>query len=327
VIKYSYDHFFIVSISNENTPSVSYVEVSADRVGQRIDNFLFTQLKGVPKSHVYRLLRKGQVRVNKGRIGAHYRLQLGDNIRIPPVRTANREAKSQASQHHLKLIEKAILYEDPGLIVINKPSGIAVHGGSGISHGVIEIFRELRPDAHYLELVHRLDRDTSGCLIIAKKRSLLRTLHELLRENKLEKRYLALIKGQWTGRKTTVKEPLRKNTLRSGERMVEIDPQGKPAESVFIPMQKFTCASLVEVKIKTGRTHQIRVHAASIGHPVAGDEKYGEQRFNRELRKQGLKRMFLHAKSVAFELPEPHQVIKVTAPLEPSLKQLLDNLS
>ncbi len=304
------------------------VEVDDDRAGQRIDNFLLASLKGVPKSRVYRMLRKGEVRVNKGRIKASYRLQSGDAVRIPPLRVAEEPSPANPGARVLARIEASILTEEKGFLVLNKPSGIAVHGGSGLSYGVIEALRALRPDAPYLELVHRLDRETSGCLLIATRRSVLRELHRLLRGEGMDKRYLALVKGQWSGGEKgerRVDAPLLKNTLKSGERVVTVHPEGKPAVSLFRPVRRFADATLVEVKLLTGRTHQIRVHAASIGHPIAGDEKYGDAAFNRQMKEHGLRRLFLHARSLAFPLEalEGGQVHEFSAPLGEELEALL----
>jgi 23S rRNA pseudouridine955/2504/2580 synthase len=310
----------------ETSPKVQFVDITPERAGQRIDNFLITFLKGVPKTRIYRMLRKGEVRVNKGRIKATYRLTVGDSVRIPPVRVAEKGDKVPVGDKVLRRIEASILREEKGFLILNKPSGIAVHGGSGVSYGVIEALRALRPEAPFLELVHRLDRDTSGCLIIAKRRSVLRELHRLLREDGMDKRYLALLKGAWQGGVRRVDVPLLKNTLRSGERMVKVAPEGKPALSLFRPITIYGQATLAEVELKTGRTHQIRVHAAHMGHPIAGDEKYGDEAFNREMREQGLTRLFLHARSLAFRLPGIDEEIRVTAPLDPALERLLDRL-
>lgn len=314
----------------KSVSQASFVDIDDERAGQRIDNFLITQLKGVPKSHVYRILRKGEVRVNKGRIKPDYRLQAGDSVRIPPMRLGESSEPAKPQTSVLKRIEQTILYEDKNLLVINKPSGLAVHGGSGLSYGVIEALRALRPDAHYLELVHRLDRDTSGCLLIAKKRSALRYLHSLLRGenagNCIEKHYLALVGGRWQGGRRVIDVALRKNTLRSGERMVSVDESGKSAVSVFTPVEIYTGTSLMDVELKTGRTHQIRVHAAHIGHPIAMDEKYGDASFNAEMKAKGLRRLFLHARSVAFKAQDSDDLITVTAPLEDELENLLRSL-
>jgi 23S rRNA pseudouridine955/2504/2580 synthase len=307
---------------------VQIVQIDEERAGQRIDNFLLSQLKGVPKSRIYRLLRKGEIRVNKGRIKAHYRLEAGDEVRIPPVRVGEPTEAAAPGARILSLIEASILMEEKGILVINKPSGIAVHGGSGLSYGVIEALRALRPHAPYLELAHRLDRETSGVLIIAKKRSVLRELHRLLRgeEGGMEKRYLALLKGRWEGGERRVDAPLLKNTLKSGERMVTVNQEGKPALSLFRPVTIYTDASLVEVSLLTGRTHQIRVHAASIGHPIAGDEKYGDEAFNRTMKEKGLRRLFLHAKSVSFHLTGSEKDYYIEAPLSDELKTVLKQL-
>ena len=304
---------------------VKMLEISEEQAGQRIDNFLLTQLKGVPKSLIYRILRKGEVRVNRGRIKPQYRLQAGDEVRLPPVRVAHRDEAARPTGR-LARLEDAVLYEDKRLLILNKPSGVAVHGGSGVSLGVIEALRQLRPEAPYLELVHRLDRETSGCLIIAKKRSLLRLLHTRLRESDIDKRYRALVRGNWRSGTTRVDAPLLKNILASGERIVRVNEEGKRAVSEFIPIKCSDQASYVEVRLHTGRTHQIRVHAQHMGHPVAGDEKYGDRQFNKAMRDAGLKRMFLHAYSLAFELPEYDTLIKVTAPLDENLDAVLKNL-
>ena len=315
-----------MSIATEQTASrVEFVTVGPDQGGQRIDNFLLRHLKGVPKTLIYRILRKGEVRVNKGRIKPDYRVQAGDEIRIPPIRR-NQEEKRPPSERSVNALSDRILYEDERIIIVNKPAGMAVHGGSGVSHGVIEAMRHWRQDLHYIELVHRLDRETSGCLILAKKRSALRQLHEMLREGEVTKRYLALVKGAWTLGNKRIEVALRKNVLRSGERMVNVSEDGKSAISHFHPVAVGTKASLMEIGIETGRTHQIRVHASHLGHPIAGDDKYGDKDFNREMREFGLPRLFLHARSLAFTLAEPHKSIAVNAPLDEDLVQLLDKL-
>ncbi|MGD8568123.1 MAG: 23S rRNA pseudouridine(955/2504/2580) synthase RluC [Gammaproteobacteria bacterium] len=301
------------------------VEIDDERAGQRIDNFLMARLKKVPKSRVYRLLRKGEVRVNKGRIKPDYRLQAGDRVRIPPVRMAAARTQERPSNDALNTIQSAIIYQDENVLVIDKPSGMAVHGGSGIQYGVIEALRALFPAEQHLELVHRLDRDTSGCLMVARKRSVLKHLHEQLRNNEIRKCYLALVKGQWTGGKTTVEAPLKKNIQQSGERMVRVDPTGKPAQSIFKPVRVFSDTTLVEVELITGRTHQIRVHAAHAGHPIAGDEKYGQRAFNLTMKQRGLNRLFLHAKSLSFTLPGLDNAVTVVAPLGAELESVLQN--
>ncbi len=312
-------------MSESNTksfPKVRKVNVSEDEAGQRIDNFLARYLKGVPKSHIYRILRRGEVRVNSGRIRAQYKVCAGDTVRIPPVRI------SESKPGHVPGInlEQHVLFENPRLLVINKPSGIAVHGGSGLSYGIIEALRAERSTAPYLELGHRLDRETSGCLVIAKRRSFLRAFHEQLQQGQVKKLYLALVDGQWQGGKRTVDVPLRKNQLRGGERMVSVDPEGKTAISIFRPVSVYQDTSLVEVELKTGRTHQIRVHGQHIGHPLAGDEKYGDEQFNRRMRAIGLRRMLLHAHMIEFVDPYDDEVITVSSPLDENVRTVLGHL-
>ncbi len=312
-------------MENAEKSGVKWMDVNAGQAGQRIDNFLLRILKGVPKSRIYRLLRKGEVRVNRGRIRADYRLKEGDQVRIPPVRMAERQAPNPTAGA-LDVLAGSIIYEDERLLVLDKPAGMAVHGGSGLSFGVIEALRALRPEAPYLELVHRLDRDTSGCLLIAKRRSELRTLHELLRSGGVEKRYLLLAQGDWSQGPWKINAPLRKNQMQGGERIVRVDPDGKVALTHFRFLEGYGTASLMEAVLKTGRTHQIRVHAAHAGHPLAGDAKYGDVEFNRELRKPGLKRLFLHAHFVAFRDEERQREIEVSAPLAPDLRKLIQQL-
>lgn len=302
------------------------IEVAAANEGQRIDNYLLTQLKGVPKSRIYRILRTGEVRVNSGRIKPTYRVKAGDAIRIPPLRMSEEEAPARPGDRVLERVNASILFEDKGLLVVNKPPGLAVHGGSGLSYGLIEALRALRPEAPFLELGHRLDRDTSGCIVIAKKRSVLRAFHELLREGGSDKRYLALLKGRWRGGERRVDAPLLKNVTQSGERMVKVSPEGKQALTIFRPLTVFKDATLVEAELITGRTHQVRVHAAHIGHPIAGDDKYGDEAFNKHMTEVGLKRLFLHASAVSFTLPESGQVVSVSAPLGDELRSVLDRL-
>ncbi len=306
--------------------SVQHVTIDEGHEGQRIDNFLLSRLKGVPKSRVYRILRKGEVRVNKKRIKQTYRLQLGDLVRIPPVRLAEMGEVPRAPLPFLKCLEDSILYEDEQLIVINKPPGLAVHGGSGINLGVIEGFRQLRPDARFLELVHRLDRDTSGCLMIAKKRSMLRSLHTMLREGTISKTYCALMRGGWHGTEKRVEAPLQKNTLKSGERMVRVHPDGKSALTTFHPEKHFSDATFVQIDLGTGRTHQIRVHAQHIKKPIAGDNKYGDQQFNEKMQARGLKRLFLHAQELRFIHPVAEVTLAVQAPLSDDLNAILEKM-
>ena len=305
-------------MNNPDSPvtAVQLLEVAPELAGQRIDNFLRAQLKGVPKTLIYRILRKGEVRVNKGRIKPEYKLQAGDVVRVPPLRLAERDEPAPLAQGLLERLEAAIVYEDKALIVLNKPAGIAVHGGSGLNYGVIEAFRQLRPEAKEIELVHRLDRDTSGLLMIAKKRSMLRHLHEALRGDGVDKCYLALVRGNWPAAKKQVRAPLMKNNLRSGERMVEVNVEGKDALTEFRVLRRFgDFATLVEASPITGRTHQIRVHAKHAGHSIAGDSKYGDEEFTREIRELGGKRLFLHAHSLQVKLPEGN-ILKVEAPVD-----------
>jgi len=284
---------------------VQLLVVAPEYAGQRIDNFLRTQLKGVPKTLIYRILRKGEVRVNKGRIKPEYKLQAGDVVRIPPLRLSEPDEPAPVAIGMLERLNAAILYEDKTLIVLNKPAGIAVHGGSGLSFGVIEALRQLRPENTELELVHRLDRDTSGLLMVAKRRSMLRHLHQALRTDGVDKRYLALVRGHWESGKKQVSAPLLKNTLRSGERMVDVNPEGKEALTLFRVLRRFgDFATLVEASPVTGRTHQIRVHARHAGHAIAGDNKYGDDDFSQAIRELGGKRLFLHAYSLKVPLLE-----------------------
>ena len=313
------------------TAKVRLIEVDQDNSGQRIDNFLLAQLKGVPRSMIYRLLRTGQVRVNKGRKKPHYKLTAGDIVRIPPVTMINREP-SQASYSDKEKLSGSILFEDKSLIILNKPAGMAVHGGSGISYGVIEAFRQLRPESRFLELVHRLDRETSGCLVLAKKRSALVQLHEMLRREhgkSMDKTYLALLRGIWQGKKKKINAPLEVNSRQSGERFVTVSANGKPASSIFVPEKNFpqANAALVSIKLLTGRTHQARVHAQSIDQPIAGDDRYGDRGFNRRMKLDGLKRLFLHASRLRFKHPVDGTTIDIQAPLPEPLAKLLENLS
>ena len=315
-------------MTNPSSPitAVQLLEVAPELAGQRIDNFLRTQLKGVPKTLIYRILRKGEVRVNKGRIKPEYKLQAGDIVRVPPLRLPEREEPVPLAQGLLDRLEAAIVFEDKALIVINKPAGIAVHGGSGLNFGVIEAFRQLRPDAKELELVHRLDRDTSGLLMIAKKRSMLRHLHTELRGDGIDKRYMALVRGHWATAKKQVNAPLLKSTLRSGERMVEVNDEGKEALTIFRVLRRFgEFATLIEAKPVTGRTHQIRVHALHAGHEIAGDSKYGDEDFTREIRDMGGKRLFLHAYSLRVPLPEGGELL-LEAPVDEVWARTLERL-
>lgn len=306
---------------------VQLLTIEAEHEGQRIDNFLKTQLKGVPKSLIYRILRKGEVRVNKKRIKPEYKLCAADEVRVPPVRVAEKNELPSANLGVIQRLESQILFEDDAMIVLNKPSGMAVHGGSGLSFGVIEGLRALRPEARFLELVHRLDRDTSGVLLVAKKRSALRSLHEQLRVKTMRKQYLALVRGKWQAHVKVVNAPLRKNDLQSGERVVRVSADGKPSETRFRIVRQFAEATLVECSPITGRTHQIRVHTLHAGHPIACDDKYGEAAFDEKMRSQGLKRLFLHAWKLSFTHPADGREMQVEAPLAPELDGFLEKLA
>ena len=302
------------------------VQIGRADEGQRIDNFLLRELKDIPRSRVYRILRKGEVRINGGRVRPEYRLQAGDALRLPPLRRVLRSSSTGAAQGTGLLLEARILFEDQRLLVLDKPAGMAVHGGSGLSHGVIEALRAARGDRAELELVHRLDKDTSGCLMLAKRRSLLRELHARLREGAIDKRYLTLLAGDWQRGRTIVDAPLVTRERRGGERTARVDPAGRRAVSEFRPLQSFRGATLMEVALATGRTHQIRVHAAHAGHPVAGDRRYGDTAFNAHMRERGLRRMFLHAHSLAFDYPGSGVPFHVSAPLDDELRRVLDTL-
>lgn len=309
-----------------------FVDISADYSGQRVDNFLVRSLKNVPKSHVYKMLRKGEIRVNKGRVKPCYKLAEGDILRLPPEKTYQTEAtvsKPATAPKSLKklttnIVEHAILYEDEQLIIINKPSGLAVHGGSGLNHGLIELLRLHYPKYMQLDLVHRLDRDTSGCILVAKKHSMLRAMHAMLREGKVNKQYHALVKGGITA-KQTVDVALAKFTLSSGERFVRVaEPEaGQAAITRFTPLKAFSTAMLLKAVPVTGRTHQIRVHAQYLDCPIAGDEKYGDREFNKNMKTYGLNRLFLHAHALTFEHPKTKQYIAVTAPYDKCLTATL----
>jgi 23S rRNA pseudouridine955/2504/2580 synthase len=310
-------------VENSNRLEVQWIKISEENSGQRIDNFLITKLKGVPKTRIYRIIRKGEVRVNKGRIDNKYRLLPGDLVRIPPVRVAVREHDEYLQPTLKYSLEQGILYEDEFLLVLNKASGFAVHGGSGISSGVIEALRILRPDAKFLELAHRLDKDTSGCLLVAKKRMALTALHDLFRGDGVKKTYLALLTGQWNKKKMLVTAPLQKNAGRGGERVVKVSKSGKFAETHFRRLKKYSDVTLVEASPKTGRTHQIRVHAAWLGHPIVGDDRYGEPEVNRNLKKRAYKRLFLHAQQLQFLHPVTGDEMNFQAPLTQELEELL----
>ena len=300
--------------------------MSEAAAGQRLDNFLLGALKGVPRSHIYRLIRSGQVRVNSGRVNPKHRLKAGDRVRVPPVAT-RAPAPTSASGGSLDWLAERIVHEDSRLLVLDKPAGLAVHGGTGVALGCIEALRALRPELPELELVHRLDRATSGCLLVAKRRSALRTLHALLREGRVDKRYLTLVKGRWSEPNAEISAPL--VTKRgAGESRVRVATGGKAAKSAFRLIDTLgRTASLLEVAIATGRTHQIRVHAAHAGHPVAGDDRYGDPEFNDAMRRFGLHRMFLHSRSIAFVWPESGEDFSVDVPLPPELSAVLTALA
>jgi 23S rRNA pseudouridine955/2504/2580 synthase len=306
-----------------DVPRVQIVTVSDEDEGQRIDNWLLKRLKGVPKTHVYRLLRTGQVRINKGRAGPQRKLVAGDQVRVPPVRVAAPDAPRRAPDELLRRIEARIVHEDDHILALDKPAGLAVHGGSGVGFGAIEILRALRPDARSLELVHRLDRDTSGLLLVAKRRSALRALHAALREGKVGKRYLALLGGAWRGGQRRVDAPLEEHRPEGGERVTRVGPKGRGAVSTFIPERRFRDCVLAAVDIETGRMHQIRVHAAHIGHPVLGDAKYGDRLANRAAKALGLNRMFLHAARLSFVPPGDGSARTLEAPLDAELEAVL----
>ena len=306
---------------------VKLVEVDEESAGQRLDNFLIRQLKGVPKTHVYRIIRSGEVRVNKGRAAADTRVATGDVVRLPPVRVSER--MSEKLEKPAPAREFPVLLEDEHLIAIDKPAGVAVHGGSGVSFGVIEQLRQARPGARLLELVHRLDRETSGILLVAKKRSALLKLQDQFRERETGKTYLALVVGAWPANKKVVDVPLHKYLQADGERRVKVvakgDPDGMRSITLVKVAQKLDGFTLLEVTIKTGRTHQIRVHLASQGHPIAGDDKYGDFELNKALQKRGLRRMFLHAWRLQFNHPDTGERIELLAAMPPELKKFADH--
>lgn len=306
------------------SPAVQFVAIDADYAGQRIDNFLLSYLKGVPKSRIYRILRKGEVRVNKGRIGPDYKLIAGDQIRIPPIRVADRPEAPMPGSQLLGLIESSIIYEDDDLLALNKPTGIAVHGGSGVNLGAIEILRNLYGSSK-LELVHRIDRDTSGCLLVAKRRSVLRQIQDQFRESTVKKSYRALVAGKWPRHVGRVEAPLLKNQLSSGERIVVVNVEGKPSVTEFSVLERFASATLVEARPITGRTHQIRVHTLSAGHPILGDDKYGEAEANKMAKRLGVQRLFLHAATVSFIRPSDETRLTLEAPLPDDLNRALIN--
>lgn len=296
--------------AQNGAPAVRWIEVAPEEAGQRLDNYLLARLKGVPKSHVYRVIRGGEVRVNSKRVDVSYRVEGGDRIRIPPIRVAEREDVTPAP--HFKM---PIVFEDEAIVAIDKPSGLAVHGGSGVAHGVIESLRSMRPEAKYLELVHRLDRETSGVLLVAKKRSALTALHEMLRGRDMDKRYLAGVAGRFRNELQRVKLALSERRGPDGEKRVVVADDGQASETVFRLIGRTDDYSLLEAELLTGRTHQIRVHAASMKHPILGDDRYGNFELNKSLRKNGLKRMFLHAARLSFTHPLTGEALTIEAPL------------
>ncbi|BGI51063.1 MAG: 23S rRNA pseudouridine(955/2504/2580) synthase RluC [Arsenophonus endosymbiont of Ceratovacuna japonica] len=306
---------------------VKFIKINNDQEGQRIDNFLFTYLKNVPKSMIYRIIRKGQVRINNIKVIPKYKIQIKDFIRIPPIRLINNKQNFNLSKlDKITMLTNCILYEDEYLIVLNKPSGIAVHGGSGLNFGVIEALRALRSTEHFLELVHRLDRETSGILLIAKKRLVLKALHEQLRLKQIKKQYLALLKGQWPVNIKVIYAPLLKNILKSGERIVKVDNNGKYSETHFKIKELFYNTTLVKIMPITGRTHQIRVHAQYAKHPIACDNRYGDFDFNKKLKIMGLNRLFLHAISLTFIHPISEKKMTFNGPLDKQLESYLIKL-
>jgi 23S rRNA pseudouridine955/2504/2580 synthase len=303
---------------------VAWLTADDEMQGQRIDNLLARLLKGVPRAHIYRLLRSGQVRVNSGRVDATYRMRAGDRLRLPPVRVAKTSNFTRQRPAARPDLERTIVYEDEHILAIDKPAGLAVHGGSGVSHGVIESMRLLRPGQRFLELVHRLDRDTSGVLLLAKKRAALLALHGQIRNGTMRKFYHLLVNGAWHPTRSEIALPLERHVLASGDRRVTVSPGGQPARTVFQWIRSVDGFSLLEAELLTGRTHQIRVHAAHCGHPIAGDDKYGDFERNKKLVRHGLKRMFLHAARVEVQHPATGVTLRLTAPLAPDLTAFLE---
>lgn len=308
-------------IAQDSPPSVRLVQVGTEQAGQRIDNFLLRLCKGVPKSHIYKAIRSGEVRVNKGRTSADYRVEEGDTVRIPPIRLPRAD--------ELRPVPPAsfpVIYEDDAMLVINKPAGVAVHGGSGVSFGVIEQLRAARPQAPFLELAHRLDRETSGLLIIAKKRKALVALHDMMREGGGRKHYQALVVGDWVNDRQHIRLPLLKWLTAAGERRVRVDAQGKAAHTIITMQKRYGRYSLVGAELRTGRTHQIRVHLASSGHPIVGDDKYGSDEVRAHFARLGLERMFLHAGRLELPHPLSGEPLRLEAPLPPACLKILDYL-
>lgn len=309
----------------DDKPKVQFIEITDDVAGQRIDNFLRNRLKNVPKSMIYRILRKGEVRVNKKRIKPEYKLQDGDLVRVPPVTVPEKEEQAPISTKLDKVaaLESCIIYEDDHMLILNKPSGTAVHGGSGLKFGAIEALRALRPDARFLELVHRIDRDTSGILLVAKKRSALRQLQEQFRNKTVQKYYFALVMGEWKASCKQVTAPLLKNEVNS---IVRVNPNGKPSDTRFKVLERLDQATLIQASPVTGRTHQIRVHCQYAGHPIAWDDRYGDPRFDAFTRKAGLDRLFLHAANIKFTHPSTEEAMDISAPMEAKLQNAVAKL-
>ncbi|KZX63685.1 RNA pseudouridine synthase [Vibrio sp. HI00D65] len=310
---------------SEIRTQVQFVDIDEDMAGQRIDNFLRNQLKNIPKSMIYRIVRKGEVRVNKKRIKAEYKLKAGDLVRIPPVTIEEKVEENVPSTKLNKVseLEQCIIYEDDHILILNKPSGTAVHGGSGLKFGAIEALRALRPEARFLELVHRIDRDTSGILLVAKKRSALRHLQAQFREKTVQKYYFALVMGEWKNSCKVVNAPLLKNEVNS---IVRVNPNGKASETRFKVLEKFKDATLIQASPITGRTHQIRVHTQYTGHPIAWDDRYGDRRFDAYTGKVGLDRLFLHAAHIKFTHPGSEEKMDISAPMEARLEKALTGL-
>lgn len=310
----------------EQFQSVQILEISADRASQRLDNFLIRIAKGVPKSRIYRAIRKGEVRINKKRAKADYKLQSGDLVRVPPL-IVKEKTSLVLKESTRQLLLDSILYEDQDVIVLNKLAGMAVHGGTGTDFSLILAMRQVAPEYNQLELVHRLDKHTSGCLMIAKNLRALRDLQQQLKDHLVEKHYTCLVKGAWSAKNQHVKVALKKNVLMSGERMVLVDPDGKQSHTEFHCQKEYSAATLLHAYLHTGRTHQIRVHLTHISHPLAGDPKYGSREFNKKMQRFGLHRLFLHAHSIKFCLPGNKKAITVTAPLDDELNLCLQNLA
>lgn len=306
--------------------AVNLVEIDEASVGQRVDNFLAKILKGVPKSHIYRILRSGEVRVNSKRIEASHKLEMHDIVRVPPVRMAAIQAEASVKAPVTAKFEQAIIFEDDAMLVIDKPAGFAVHGGSGVSRGVIEQLRLERPHAKFLELVHRLDRETSGVLMLAKKRSALVALHEAMRRDQMDKRYVMLVHGEWKEKKKRVVLNLHKHVSANGERRVSVQEDGQESETIFHLRKNLGEFSLLEAQLITGRTHQLRVQLAHLGFPIAGDDKYGDFALNKVLQKKGLKRMFLHSMETGIRHPLSGEKLKLVAPIPKELERFIQTL-